>query len=54
MSIPNSLTTPSPRKSYMWKLKRNDTNELTYKTANILTDFENELMVTGGKSGGEG
>ena len=33
---------------YMWNLKRNDTNELTYKTKR-LTDSENELMVTGGK-----
>ena len=31
---------------YMWTLKRNDTNELTYKTE---TDFENELLVARGK-----
>ena len=29
----------------MWNLKRNYTNELTYKTEKRLTDFENELMV---------
>ena len=29
----------------MWNLKRNYTNELTYKTGERLTDFENELMV---------
>ena len=28
----------------MWDLKRNDTNELTYKTKR-LTDLENKLMV---------
>ena len=28
----------------MWNLKRNDTNELSYKTK-ILTDLENKLMV---------
>ena len=33
---------------YVWNLKRNDTNELTYKTKR-LTDSENGLMVTGGK-----
>ena len=32
---------------YMWNLKRNDTNELTYKTDS--RDFENELMVANGK-----
>ena len=31
---------------YMWTLKRNDTNELIYKTER-LTDLENELMVAG-------
>ena len=31
---------------YKWNLKRNDTDELTYKTER---DSENELMVTGGK-----
>ena len=30
---------------YMWNLKINDTNEL----ANRLTDFENKLIVAGGK-----
>ena len=33
--------------SYMWNLKRNDTNELTYKTEEIDSDFEKELMVAG-------
>ena len=33
---------------YMWNLKRNDTNELIYKTER-LTDLENELMVAGGR-----
>ena len=36
----------------MQNLKKNDTNELIYKTE-TLTDLENELMVTRGK-GGEG
>ena len=34
---------------YMWNLKRNDTNELIYKTERLLTDLENELTVAGGK-----
>ena len=34
----------------MWNLKKNDTNELIYKTE-TLTDLENELMVTRGKGG---
>ena len=29
---------------YMWNLKRNDTNELTYRTE---TDSQNEFMVEG-------
>ena len=33
----------------MGNLKRNDTNELIYKTRKRLTDLENELMVSGGK-----
>ena len=33
---------------YIWNLKRNDTNELAYKTERD-SDLENELMVTGGK-----
>ena len=33
---------------YTWNLKRNDTNELTYKTE-ILTDLENELVFARGK-----
>ena len=32
---------------FMWNLKRNDTNEFTYKTER-LTDLENELMVAEG------
>ena len=32
----------------MWNLKRNDTNEVTYKTK-ILTDLDNELLVAGGE-----
>ena len=31
--------------SYTWNLKRNDTNELTYKTEEIDSDFEKEPMV---------
>ena len=31
----------------MWNLKRNDTNELTYKAEEIDSDFEKELMVAG-------
>ena len=37
----------------MWNLKKNDTNELIYKT-NTLTDIENKLMVSKGDSGVEG
>ena len=33
----------------MWNLKRNDTNELIYKT-----DLKNELMVARGEEQGEG
>ena len=36
-----------------WDLKRNDTNELTYKTERD-SDLETELMVAGGKDGGNG
>ena len=37
----------------MWDLKRNDTDELTLKNRNRLTDFENERTVArGGKDGG--
>ena len=32
----------------MWNLKKNNTNELLYKTKR-LTDLENELMVTSGE-----
>ena len=32
---------------YMWNLKRNDTNELIYKTETD-SDLGNELMVAGG------
>ena len=38
--------------TYMWNLKKNDTNELIYKTETD-SDLENELMVSRGK-GGEG
>ena len=38
----------------MWNLKRNDTNEITYKTEKD-TDLENKPMVVGwGKDGGKG
>ena len=37
----------------MWNLKRNDTNELTYKT-NRFTDLEKELMVVGKRGKVEG
>ena len=33
---------------YIWNLRRNDTNELTYKTER-LKDLENELMIAKGK-----
>ena len=36
---------------HLWDLKRNDTNELTYKTE---TDLDNEFMVAGGKEKGKG
>ena len=36
---------------YMWNLKRNDSNELIYKTE---TDSESELMVARGIEMGEG
>ena len=35
----------------MWNLKRNDTNELNYKTER---DSKNKLMVARGKDGGSG
>ena len=37
---------------YMWNLKRNDTNELIYRTE---TDSKKKLMIAGGvgKAGGE-
>ena len=37
---------------YMWNLKWNDTNELTYKRDS--GDFENELMVAQREGEGEG
>ena len=37
----------------MWKLERNDTSELTYKTER-LTEVEKGLMVARGKGQGEG
>ena len=36
---------------YIWNLKRNDINELIYKTETD-SDFENELRVAGGREGG--
>ena len=42
--IPYDLT-------YWWNIKY-DTNELTYKTKNRLTDIENKLMVTKGEKRG--
>lgn len=44
------LSSDSP---YIWSLKRNDTNELTYKT-NRLADFEKALTVIRGKDGRKG
>ena len=35
---------------YIWNLKRNDTNELNYKTE---TDLENKLRVAREKDGGK-
>ena len=37
----------------MWNLKRNYTNELTYKTERNSTDLENELMVAREKGWGK-
>ena len=37
----------------MWNIKRNDTNELTYKTERNSTDLENELMVAREKGWGK-
>ena len=37
----------------MWYLRKNDTNELAYKTKR-LTDLKNELMVVGGWEKGRG
>ena len=37
-----------------WNLKRNDTNELYLQNRNILTDLENDFMVTREKGGREG
>ena len=36
----------------MWNLKKNDTNELIYKTEIIPTDTENKFMVTKGEKQG--
>ena len=36
----------------MWNLKRNDTNELTYK-AERNSDLENKFMVTTGENSGK-
>ena len=38
---------------YMWTLKRNDTNERTYKTEGDW-DLKKELMVARGKDWGKG
>ena len=38
----------------MWNLKRNDTNELTYKTETNSQTYENELMAAGEWEGTEG
>ena len=38
--------------TYMWDLKKNDSNELIYKTEIDSTDIENKLMVTKEDSGG--
>ena len=35
--------------TYMWNLKKNDTNELIYKTEIDSPDIENKLMVTKGE-----
>ena len=35
----------------MWNLKKNDTNELIYKTETD-SDFKNKLIVTKGEMGG--
>ena len=45
--------TGKPDIPYKWNLKRNDTNELTYKTERD-TDLENKLMVAGWCSVGRG
>ena len=39
--------------SYVWNIKRNDTNEVAYKTDTV-TDLENEFMVAWGNDGGKG
>ena len=38
--------------SYVWNIKRNDTNEVAYKTDRV-TDLENEFMVAQGNDGGK-
>ena len=35
--------------TYMWNQKKNDINELIYKTVIRVTDVENKFMVTRGK-----
>ena len=39
--------------TYMWNLKKNDTNELIYKTEIDFTDTENKFMVTKEEREGE-
>ena len=38
--------------AYMWNQKKNDINELIYKTVIRVTDVENKFMVTRGKGWG--
>ena len=38
--------------AYMWNQKKNDINELIYKTVIRVTDTENKFMVTRGKGWG--
>ena len=38
----------TPNITYMWNLKKKDTNELIYKIE-ILTDIENKFMLTKGE-----
>ena len=38
--------------TYLWDIKKNDTNELKYETEVRPTDLENKFIVTTGRSGG--